>query len=282
MKQILLIAIIILGTLNLTAQVGSYQETDSHSQGISEKEYVDSLASEIANLNKRLTKIEQDNENKRIWGRARYTRLGINKAQTALEGCHIEDNKWSFFLSKGATYRFPSNPIAGILKIGLDMVWFDFMVSRYTNPFEYSAEYTEGDDHGASVVDLGNIGRYSVCIGMFGIGPNISCAPFAKMGVRGLRPLRASVYFHYQPTGAAYLMSDHGESEASYAFCNMFDFGGNISYRSIALGLEGKWGKCKFKSIGSELLEDIGLEFNNNSKSIRRFANTRIYMQFSF
>lgn len=294
-RTFLIFASIVIGALNLASQIVIYDEPaeDPSEQPVNSVSHTDSISTEIANLNKRLAKIERDNENKRIWGgRGRFTKIGINKAQTAMEGCPIENGEWSFFLSKGATYLFPSNPIAGMIKVGFDAVWIDIMVSKYKSP--YSDEYGNVNDKSINAdlsfdedgnpafdYDL-NLGRYSASVGIAGVGPNVSVAPFANMKNRILRPLRVSLYFHYQPTAMAYIMSEHGDSEVAWSFCNLFDFGGNIRYKGIAIGMEGKWGNGKFKSIDLESFDIDELGFDSNAKYKRRFANTRFYIQFAF
>lgn len=249
--------------------------------------YVDSLSTRLKDANTRLDEIEQANEDKRIWGKGRFTKIGYNWAQTAIEGCPVEKNNWSFFISKGTTFRLHSKPIAGLVKIGLDVVWFDFMVAKYKTPQAYLDLWGDDDwsnDFGDEDYDEfdTNLGRYSLNIGMFGFGPNVGVAPFANSDIKALRPLRASVYFHYQPTVTAYLMSENGETEASFAYCNMFDLGGAITYRGISLGIEGKWGSGKFKALDSDFDEDEGFDIGFSNKFKRKFANTRLYVQFTF
>ena len=118
----------------------------------------------------------------------------------------------------------------------------------------------------------------SVTLGAFGVGPNISVAPFAFLN-NGLSCLRASVYFHYQPAMSLYLKSENGDIELAPAFCNMFDFGGMLTYRAISLGVEGRWGKGKFKPIG---FNTLSIDDDSEEKVTRKFATTRLYISFAF
>lgn len=237
--------------------------------------------------------IETEELNKKIWGKGRFTRLGYAIAQTAEEYSPVEKSKFSFFLTKGTTYLFPKKPIAGLLKIGLDAVWFDIQATKYNSPYSslnWTSEFVEEptnseyEDFEEEITDIDlNIGCWGVSMGM-GIGPNVSVAPFALTSITGLQPLRVSLYFHYAPTMQLYLKSQDGDVELSSAFCHMMNFGGTLSYRAIGIGFEGRWGKGKFKpldfsSIGEEgdESESLGAE-----KYTRRFANSRIYIQFRF
>ncbi|MCM1153708.1 MAG: hypothetical protein NC328_08685 [Muribaculum sp.] len=253
---------------------------------------------EIDSLQQRLDAIEEQTKayqaqldadskkalQKKIWGKGRYTRLGYAIAQTAAENEPVYDGKYGFFLTKGTTYRIPSKPIAGLLKFGIDVTWFDLQVSKYDNP-AYSVEggwtseidKTVGsyDDEDNEDFDL-NIGYLGVGVGM-GIGPSVSVAPFALGSSKGLMPLRATLYFHYAPSYMFYIASQDGDVELSTAFCNQFNFGGNISYRWIAVGVEGRWGSGSFKPM--EFDEELGM---GSEKYKRKFANTRFYVQFTF
>lgn len=228
--------------------------------------------------------------NKRIWGKGRFLRIGYSFAQTCTQFDPVEKSKYSFFLTKGTTYRFPKKALGGLVKIGIDAVWFDIQFSKFKAPYSgmnWSSDIIEDidpDDSGSDESDFDidlNIGRMAFSAGM-GVGPNVSVAPFALTSIKGLQPLRASIYFHYAPTAQIYAKSQDGDMELSAAFCHMMNFGGNISYRAIAIGVEGRWGKSKFKPLDFESMfgdEDEGL---GTQKYTRKFANTRLYIQFSF
>lgn len=246
-------------------------------------QYIDSLQQALFKVSNRLDEMDAKAESKKIWGRGRYTRLGYAIAQNAPEGSPVEKSKWSFFYSKGTSYRFPSKAIAGMVKVGFDVVWFDVMVSKYNSPYNdedggWTNPLPSSDNSGE--FDL-NIGRTTLNIGAFGIGPNVSVAPFVHCG-KAARPLRVSAYFHFQPSVGAYIMSEAGETEASFAYCNMFDLGANISYRGIALGVEGRWGSGKFKPIEFGSGDGDNVEIGLGDKFTRKFATTRFYIQFAF
>jgi len=196
-----------------------------------------------AALDDMTAQIEAENLNKKIWGKGRFTRLGYAIAQTVDEYSPVEKSKFSFFLTKGTTYLFPKKPIAGLLKIGLDAVWFDIQATKYNSPYssmnwtsEFVDEPATSPEYGYEDEDEGldfdlNIGCWGVSMGM-GIGPNVSVAPFALTSIKCLQPLRVSLYFHYAPTMQLYLKSEDGDVELSSAFCHMMNFGGTLTYRA--------------------------------------------------
>lgn len=244
----------------------------------------DDLNQRIDELQNKLDEIENEKKlediNKRVWGKGRFLRIGMANAQTQMEGSAVEKSKWSFFLTKGTTYWIPSKPIAGMIKFGIDATWFDLQVSKYDSPFGTSSEgwtstlpdVSDSDD----IFDL-NIGRIAVGAGL-GIGPSVTVAPFSNMA-KGLQPLRATLYVHYAPTFSAYL-TDEDSGEASYAFCNLMKFGGELHYRWIGVGIEGRWGSGKFEPLDVEAMVE-GSE-STAEKYKRKFASTRFYVQFTF
>lgn len=261
----------------------------------SQQEEIDQLRSQVEELKAEKEQQEYDATQQRIWGKGRFTRLGYAIAQTSgLDGA-IEKSDFAFYFQKGTTYRLHKKPIAKMIKFGLDVVWFDIQFSKYkttddaatkwTSEFEDIPQSNNGgnyDDDDSFNIDLG---KSALNIGM-GIGPNICVAPFSLSSSKALQPLRVSAYFHYSPTVSMYMMSYDGEVEVSTGFCNMFNLGCVLQYRAIGLGVEGRWGQGKFKPLDFDSMFGDDEEFVDNSdfdnKYSRRFANTRLFLQFTF
>lgn len=260
-----------------------YYETTSREDSLQRE--LDKAHSEIDNLNLK-------NKYKEIWGRGRYTNIGYAIAETGTDFEPVSEGKFGFFLRKGASYLFPGKPLWGLVKVGFDVNWFDISVAKYKlDNGGFSSDWDEISD-GSELGDLEDaldIGRWNVMLGAFGIGPNVTVAPFSMFN-NAARFIKASIYFHYQPTVGAYLVSEDGDVEASYAYCHMFQFGGKITWKNLGIGIEGHWGKGKFKSIDSLFEDDEDADMSeffegmnsSDSKITRRFANTRIYLTFSF
>lgn len=258
----------------------------------------DSLQQALENANMELDKMQKKEKYKEIWRKGRYTEIGYAVAQTGTDFEPVEKGKFGFFLRKGTSFLFPGTPLAGMVKVGFDVNWFDLSVAKYKSSSIsgdsnwgniggdiYTDDGYYGDDDDDEFMDkFSNLGRWGIMIGAFGIGPNVTVAPFSMFN-NAARFLKASIYFRYQPTFGVYLVSEDGELEASYSYCNMFQFGGKIMWKAIGLGIEGHWGSGKFNQLGFEADEDdYGdvFETTSSDKITRRFANTRIYLTFSF
>lgn len=232
------------------------------------------------------TGMKADPADKAVWRKGNYTALSFGWQQTALEYGSVDKSSFNISLIKGTSYLFPRKPILGIFKAGLDVRWFDLSVAK----FKKSPLLIDGDmadiypDPGDEYDDeIPNIGKWSLQLGM-GIGPVITAAPFASSG-SSIRSLKASVYFHYRPSLGAYFLSEDGETDASWAYCGMMDFGGKIQCKAIGIGVEGSWGKGKFKSLVDDFMDDgeTNEDFATSSDKVtRKFATTRLYITFTF
>ena len=229
-----------------------------------------------------------------IWSRGKYTQISYGFSASAKQEGVKFNSAWNFGLTKGTSYFFPSKPIAGLLKVGFDIRWVDISATKYKKNVtversdaswsDFADDYDYDYDLGDAIPD---IGHYDIHLGAFGIGPVVSVAPFSKFDNEA-RFVRATLYFHYQPTIGVNLLSEDGDLETSWAYCNMMDFGGKIQYRRIAIGLEGRWGSGKYSSLVSSddlgFNEDEGISFGSSDKGKikRNFSSTRIYIAFSF
>ncbi|MCH5242994.1 MAG: hypothetical protein J1F67_11370 [Muribaculaceae bacterium] len=217
-----------------------------------------------------------------IWKRNKYFKFVYPIAQSKATGSALEKGKYGVAIGYGHTFLFPKQPLWGLVKFGFDANWMDFQYVKYHNYDSAGGNLIEG---GENFLDkLGNLGRMSMQIGILGIGPNATVAPFSMMDNQA-RFLKASIYFHYQPTVGAYMMSQDGDFESSFAYCNMFRFGGNIRWKMIGIGIEGFWGSGKFKPLDLNGFMDDEDDFiiaDKPSKVKRKFASTRLYISLNF
>jgi hypothetical protein len=259
MKRIITFAVAVVST------IASFAQTD-----------VDSTAvAQASRLQDQAAQLQDDSRQAAIWGRARYTNIGYAITDFANEDESPSRCKWSFFITKGACYNFPSHALGGVVKFGVDARWFDVQLSKLKSfdQSEWSSviDRTGGYDDEYSLPDIGG---YFLTLGV-GIGPRVTVAPFSSLDSKA-RFLKASLYFHYRPTLAAYFKSENDESDAACGFCNMMDFGGSISYRAVAIGIEGSWGSGKLKSL------DFDDEGDSSVKIKRKLASTRLYISIAF
>lgn len=252
---------------------------------------LDMLKQQISDINARLSEQEEINVQRQkeqkwqgIWKGGKYASIFFAPSASSTELGIKSKAAWNFGLSKGTSYLFPSKPIAGILKVGFDVRWIDISVIKYKkNAFSLENDF-DGDDEWGDVTDdfLPDIGRYDIHIGAFGIGPVVSVAPFSSFNNEA-RFIRATLYFHYQPTYGLHVLSEDGELESSMAYCNMMDFGGKIQYRRFALGIEGHWGSGKYSDmISNDDFDDDYASDSSSGKLKRKFSSTRIFVAFTF
>lgn len=261
---------------------------NAYSQQSSQVE--EELRAQLEAANTRLNKIKQQEANKKIWGRGRYLHLGYDNAQTAITGEPIEKSDYSFHLTKGTSFYLPKNPIANVLKFGIDVQWFDINFAKFSgskivddNWNSMGNVWDDEDDELEFLGDLTNLGRYSISGGM-GIGPMVAVAPFGWLHNEASR-IKASFYFHWKPTATGFMVSEDGDTEISWAYCNMFDLGAKLTWRFIGVGIEGWWGKGKFKPVSFDFMgsnSDIYGEEAVSDKIERKFASTRFYVYFNF
>jgi len=263
------------------------QERDAATQ-----EEIDSLRQQIEQTNQEINRQKLDLKYNQIWKKGRYTMLGYALQDMRTDQSPTLDSKWSFFLAKGTTYYFPKRPLWGLVKIGLDMRWTDISISRHNAGGITSdnwdptgtgyGDYDDEEEDPGFMDNLGNLGRYNLQVSAFGVGVNVGVAPLSMLD-NAARYLRACVYFHYLPTFGAVLISEDGETEASYGYCNMFDFGGRITYRAISVGIEGRWGSGRFKALGFDFSGDSDDGLSGDPEKItRKFSATRFYVAFTF
>lgn len=223
-----------------------------------------------------------------IWKRGKYTKFAYSIGQSKADGSPLEKGQFGFGIGYGNTFLFPKTPVAGLLKFGFDVNWIDYTIVKYKEDTPLNGNLISGgsSSEGGIMGKLTNLGRYSMLFGVLGVGPNVTCAPFSSFSNQA-RFLKASVYFHYQPTLGMYMMSENGDMNASYAYCSMFRLGGQISWKVIGIGIEGYWGSGNFKSLdfGSFIFDDslreaLGMEPGNKYK--RKFANTKLFISLNF
>lgn len=275
MKKILsLLAAALLTTTAIQAQ----EPTDSIAIL---KNQIDSIQIEKDNLSKTL-------KWQSIWSNNKYTMISYAPStDVTVDGAYKEDAKFSFALTKGNTYYLHSKPIGGILKIGLDLRWFDLQATKYEKiDYETSDNWQDspsfGDEDDDEILEmLDDIGRWDLHIGM-GIGPTVTVAPFSMFD-NASKHIRLSFYGHYQPSFGINLISQDGDVESSTAFCNMYNYGGKLVYRRISLGIEKQWGEGKYKQL--TIFNDDEEDDNSPIPSIkhkRKFSSLRFYVAFSF
>lgn len=157
------------------------------------------------------------------------------------------DSQYGFYISRSFyTFYFHKKPIANILKLGADIGMTDNYVryqddnpndlSHYSGPTGYTGDKPLTDED-ASESDLpGDKGIHQLDAGI-------------KVGltavVNPVSALRVAVYAHVVPS----LSFFYNHSEANWAFVPFFDYGMEVSYKFIGLGIEMAQGTGAYKAI---------------------------------
>lgn len=175
------------------------------------------------------------------------------------------DSNFGFSLTTGTQYLWPrSEGWAGNrIKVGVDARWFDVSYINYKKNIKVNGteiKTTRFDDYYDD--EEKDYGRHQLHLGV-GVGPTVSIAPFGNSDGQ-VRFLRANLYAHFNPSASAVLYKDpDGDTHASWAFVPALDYGLNIQWRFITLGVEARWGKAKYNSLISDDEDDWDYEDGN-------------------
>lgn len=208
------------------------------------------LKSQKEDLEARLKDIVTKERYSKIWKNNKYLNIGYVSGSIENEEAHY-DSSYGFSLTSGTSFLYPKNAVGGIVKFGFDVNWFDFTITGQKKKF-LKAEGSDDDEWGWYHDYYNEEDKCtSMLIGFFGIGPNITFAPFAYIN-SGLSRVKLSLFFHYVPTLGLQNYEDLDEWGAAY--CNIFRFGGKLSWKMIGLGIEKHWGKSTNYSAFDEKL----------------------------
>lgn len=250
---------------------------------------IDSLRQEVAMLKGENEQRKQDDKLKSIWRRTKFFNIFYTNSTLKLEDAVDKKSRFGVGFNIGNTYFLHRRPLAGMVKFGLDAVWTDINYVNYDKGnFKFSIpneddydDFNDFDEDGDEFMS-GGLGWHKLDIGI-GVGPSVHVAPFSSFS-NGLEHLRAQLYFHFTPSMSILLMSDDDETKAHYGFSPVFNFGGVISWKAIAVGLEGRWCSAKYSDLdfgdeeeGDEY--DAVPEVNGNGKTKFKTSSLRVFLR---
>ncbi len=127
---------------------------------------------------------EQLNSN--VWKRTRFFNVSyLTQDLEAPDAGAKWKSKFGVAVSLGNTYLLHRRPIAGLLKFGLDVKWFDINYVQYKNDIDLGgkiiAGYSQFMDEEENPFDNFDIDMQQLDAGI-GVGPSVQIAPFAKVG----------------------------------------------------------------------------------------------------
>lgn len=189
--------------------------------------------------------------------RTKFFNIGYVHSTLTPENEKSMEGNYGYSMSLGNRYWLHKQPIAGILKFGLDAIWFD---TNYVNLKTESSDgnYYDDDDYfdDEGMFNEINTGSHQIEFGL-GIGPSITVAPFAQKSTQ-IKDLRASLFFHAVPSFSGILMDNDGDLKLNYGFVPFLKFGGCINWKALSFFAEGRWGSANYKmASANDDVEDI-------------------------
>lgn len=262
---------------------------------------VDSLKQVMEQQQARLNALEQAESSRsesesldNIWKQRKHFTIGYGSQKlNNLDADEMPTLESSVALSlqMGKTFNLHKKPIANMVKIGLDWNYIDMHFAKYkkfdgddfdlnTYSDGYDDYFDDDDDWGS--LGISDLGYYQIDYGM-AIGPSVQVTPFYPLGM-GLEHIKAYTYFHVIPTFSGILLSDDGETNFGYGYVTNFSWGIGLSYRSIAIGFETRWGSGKYdtSAFNDEIDEDFGSIFQSGDKTKYKTTSSKFTISLRF
>ncbi|SFS36910.1 hypothetical protein [Sphingobacterium wenxiniae] len=176
---------------------------------------------------------------------SKYINLGFNSTKLKVEDFDESiKSKFGINLTSGRTFFFNKEPIADMLRFGLDWSWVDAHYSKFTD---------EDFDEEFSMQKL-NLGMQA--------GPSVTVMPVDNLKIKA--------HLRYAPSYSLFYDADE---ELYTAFENYFIPGLTVSYGAVGLGLEYRGGSGKYDFSGEE---------EGGEKVKLKSSGMRFYVSFSF
>lgn len=198
--------------------------------------------------------------------RKKYVNLSFSTIEMTQDDSPTLKSNYGAAFTVGRTYFVHKKPIANMIRFGIDATWFDINYGNYKVEYRYG-EHEKYDSEFSSF--------HQAEIGMQ-VGPSITVNPISKLNIHG--------YFRYAPSFSA--LYDGDTFRGGYA--SYFVGGGAVSYGVIGLGIEARFGACKYKTFGGGDSGDEA-EYGATSDTERttvtsksKFSGMRVYLTFRF
>lgn len=196
--------------------------------------------------------------------RPKYRNLNYNIKKMTFPDDSSLDSKFGASFTTGRTYYLHKTPILRMIRIGIDATWFDINYTNYKQKWsDYYPEY-DGDDYYVEDDFNEEFTIHKAEVGMH-VGPSVTVNPIGKLNLHG--------YFRFAPTFA--VMYDDDVFRGNYA--SMFVTGVSLSYGVIGVGIEKRWGTCKYKELFGG---DDDYEVVSDPKI--KTSGLRVYLAFRF
>ncbi|MDE6027885.1 MAG: hypothetical protein K2G23_07430 [Muribaculaceae bacterium] len=162
-------------------------------------------------------------------------------------------SRWGASLVGGRNIHFHRNPIAGFLKIGMNL---DFE-ANYMNFEKGSGSFSDiiNPDNYDDYENIPTLGEHYLTIGV-AVGPTATFAPFYAFSNADLAALRFRPYFRITPSFASYIVSDEDDIEMHNAFALWYSAGLEIQWKRLIVGLGWKGSSAKYKGLVDDFLNE--------------------------
>ena len=188
---------------------------------------------------------------KSVWQRKKHFNIGYVTQSLSPEYGASMKSEFGFSIARGRSIYLHKNPIAGLLKIALDIDYGDVNYAKYKN---FKEKYNYVVTEGSKVKD---IGMHQIDVGI-GVGPTIVVNPVNNLSI--------SAFAHFVPTYSMLLNSD----DLSGNYVSFMKYGGEVSWKFIGLGIDYRSGRATYKSsLPGEM--STGVKMNYRTSSCRAY-----------
>lgn len=186
----------------------------------------------------------------------KYVNFGFSMPELRIPDLPVVKSNYGASFTVGRTYFMHRRPIAGMLRFGLDATWLDINYANYT--FEFHEEEYEPESMNLHQAELA-----------MQVGPSISINPVGKLNIH--------TYFRYAPTFSGL----YGGNEFLSNYATVFVGGGAVSYGKIGLGVEARFGDCRYKNLFGGGEEESDGEASGGVQKTA-FSGLRVYLSIRF
>ena len=163
--------------------------------------------------------------------------------------------------SSGRIFYLHEDEVAGLIRFAIDGTWTDLTYAKYSRTLPW-----DGKDKAYKFHQI----DYSL-----GVGPSIHINPVDDLYVH--------TYFRYAPTYSFFM----GDKQVYGNYATNFVTGLSVSFNFVAVGFEGRFGSCEYKSLVSaekaaEYIEQLKTNPLNQLTEKVKNRGWRVYVSFMF
>lgn len=141
-------------------------------------------------------------------------------------------------LTYGRTFFLHKKPLGDMVRIGLDATFVDLSYIQYEDQNRTST---------IAIEELSDLETQQAEFGM-AFGPSVTIKPSKMLSIH--------TYFRYAPTYSLLYMNE----SLSGNLANYFVTGGAVSWGMIGVGIEARFGSCKYKDFTSGFLDSFEVD----------------------